>query len=156
MKKRRLEPRIEGMEERLALSSPRSAFAAFAQRQAAAEANRMSIKGTAFGQLVDKGPGTIFIDTARPLLQTGSLQTVHGILNRDQTTSDVKGWIVVTMSGKPIRLEVHGNAKNTSLMGSMVNLKFSGEGEFASKIRPGNIRLMLNSPIRGRLSITFA
>jgi len=144
------------MEERLVLSSPRSAFAAYARGLAAQQSMRMSITGTAFGNLVDKGPGTIYIDTARPLIKTGSLQTVHGVLNRDQTTSDVQGWLVVTMSGRPIKLAVHGNANNTSLLGSVVNLKFTGDGEFASKIRPGNIRLMLNSPIRGRMTVTFA
>lgn len=156
MRKHRLKPMFEGMEPREVPSSPRSLQASIARRQGNPPPRLMGITGTAFGQIVDKGPGSVVIDTARPLFKTGSLQSVHGILTRDQTTNRVEGWLVVNMSGRPIRLAVHGNAGNTSYMGSMVNLKFYGEGEFASKIRPGNIRLMLNTPIRGRLSITFA
>jgi len=156
MKKRRIQPMFEEMESREVPSSPQSLKAEFAQQTRALAPKQFSIKGTAFGDIVDKGPGNVIIDTARPILKTGSLQTVHGILTRDQSTNKVEGWLVVKMNGKPVKLAVHGNAGNTSLMGSMVNLKFTGDGEFAGKVRPGNIRLMLNSPIRGRLSITFA
>jgi hypothetical protein len=144
------------MESREVPSSPQSLRAEFIQRARSIAPKQFPITGTAFGAIVDKGPGSVVIDTARPLIKSGSLQTVHGVLTRDQTTNKVEGWLVVKMSGRPVRLAVHGNAGNTSLMGSMVNLKFTGEGEFESKVRPGNIRLMLNTPIRGRLSITFA
>lgn len=157
MQRRNLRPQIEGVEPRELPS--RSFFMPPAIRRAAIprQFQPQSLSGTAFGAFLDKGPGTVVIDTARPLFKSGSLRTVHGIINRDTSTNKVTGWLMVQQSGgRQIKLDVYGNAGNTSIMGKMVNLKFVGDGEFAHSIRPGNIRLMLNTPLRGRLSITFA
>lgn len=163
VKKRRWQPAFEGMEAREVPSSPRSLAAPFAHRtpphlaRQNAQPRQLVLTGTAFGAIVDKGPGQVIIDTARPLVRSGALQTVHGILTRDQATNKVEGWLVARVNGnRQVRLTVTGNAGNTSFMGSTVNLKFTGEGEYAQIVRPGNIRLMLNTPIRGRLAITFA
>lgn len=157
MKKRRWLPIFEDMEPREVPSSPRSLAAPFAQRSVPAKPKSLALTGTAFGQIVDKGPGQIIIDTSRPIVRSGAMQSVHGILNRDQSTNKVEGWLIVRVSGnRQVRLAVTGNAGNTSYMGSMVNLKFTGEGNDAAIVRPGNIRLMLNTPIRGRLALAFA
>jgi hypothetical protein len=158
---RRIRPQIEGMEQRdvpTGLGSIRAS--AIRRTPLPRQWQPQSIRGTGFGAMIDTGPGTVKLDTARPpfnLFNSNNWNTVFGQLDRDVATNKVNGWLVVGVSGgRQVRLEVTGNAANTSLLGKMVNLRFTGSGEFANSIRPGNIRLMLNTPIRGRYSITFA
>ena len=157
MKKHLYRPAVEGMEAREVPSAPGSLHAAVNNRPAPRAWQPQAIKGTVFGTFYDNGPGNIAIDTARPLYKTNSLQSVHGILTRDVSTNKVSGWLIVQQAGgRQVKLDVIGNAGNTSFLGKVVNLKFTGNGEFAQSIRPGNIRLLLNTPLRGRQSMTFA
>lgn len=158
MKKHRLRPQVEGVEARVVLSSPGSIHAAVAPvRNLPKQWQPQTIKGTVFGSFYDNGPGNVAIDTSRPLIKTNSMQSVHGILTRDVATNKVSGWLIVEQAGgRQVRLDVSGNAANTSLLGKVVNLRFTGNGEFAQSVKPGNIRMMLNTPLRGRQSMTFA
>jgi hypothetical protein len=109
--------------------------------------------------MIDTGPGSVKLDTGRPpfnLFKSSNYSTVYGQFNRDVATNQVSGWLVVGVSGRQIKVDVTGNARNTSLRGFVVNLRYTGSAEFANSIQPGNIRLMLNTPIRGRYSLTFA
>lgn len=157
MKKRQLRPMVENVEPR---ELPANAGPMHAMVQRAAQLRQWqprSLSGTAFGSYLDTGPGNIIIDTSRPLFKSNTLQSVHGILTRDIANNKVEGWLIVKQAGgRQLKLDVFGNAGNTSFLGKIVNLKFVGNGEFAQSVRPGNIRLMLNTPIRGRLSLTFA
>lgn len=158
MKRHRLSPQVEGMEKREVMSSPGSLHAAIApRRQVPKQWQPQTIKGTVFGTFYDNGPGNVAIDTSRPIVKTNSLQSVHGVLTRDVANNKVNGWLIVQQAGgRQVKIDVFGNAGNTSFLGKVVNLKFVGNGEFAQSIRPGNIRLLLNTPLRGRQSLTFA
>lgn len=157
MKRRNLKPQFEGVEPR---ELPAQGMALHPMVHRAALPRQWqprALSGTAFGAYLDTGPGNVIIDTSRPIIKSSSLQSVHGILSRDIANNKVTGWLIVQQSGgRQIKLDVFGNAGNTTFLGKMVNLKFTGNGEFAQSVRPGNIRLMLNTPIRGRLSLTFA
>lgn len=158
-KSRRIRPQVEGMEQRDVPTTTGPLHAA-ARRPLPRQWQPQSVRGTAFGAMIDTGPGTVKLDTARPpfnIFNSNNFQTVYGQLDRDVATNKVSGWLMVGVSGgRQVRLDVTGNAANTSFMGKMVNLRFTGSGEFANSIRPGNIRLLLNTPVRGRYSITFA
>lgn len=155
MKKRHYRPSVEGMEAREVPTAPGTLNAAVNLPRRMP----LAIKGTVYGTFSDNGPGNIVIDTARPitnLFRSNTMQTVHGVLTRDVATNQVSGWLVVQVSGRQVPLTVTGSAKNVTVLGKVVNLKFTGTGEFANTVRPGNIRLMLNTPVRGRETMVFA
>jgi hypothetical protein len=156
MRQRKYRPQMENMESRDVPTTLTNLHAAVRRPPAFAP---LRLKGTSFGAMIDTGPGSVKLDTGRPpfnLFKSSNYSTVYGQFNRDVATNQVSGWLVVGVSGRQIKVDVTGNARNTSLRGFVVNLRYTGSAEFANSIQPGNIRLMLNTPIRGRYSLTFA